>query len=82
MEHKLWAGKNLKWGGLFQVRHEHGGNGEFRDNLFVDKDKLLMFLSPAPWKWVEATKSYSRRPTGTHVDFFQVTNLMHTSFIL
>jgi hypothetical protein len=35
-------------GGRFQVQHEPGGNRKFRENLFVDKDKLLMFLSSAP----------------------------------
>jgi hypothetical protein len=29
-------------GGRFQVRHEPGGNWKFRENLFVDKDKLFI----------------------------------------
>ena len=79
MEHKLWAGKNLKRG-LFQVRHEPGEKGRFREKLFVDKDKLLIFLSPAPWRCVEATKSYSQRPTGAHVQFYTISN-NHTSCV-
>lgn len=74
MEHKLWEGKHLERDGLFQVQHEPGGNGEFRENLFVDKEKLLMLLSSAPWRCVEATESYSRRPTGAHGQFYTISN--------
>lgn len=54
------------------------GKGEFREKLFVDKDKLLICLSPVTWRCVEARKSYSQRPTGAHGQFYVISN-NHTS---